>query len=405
MATATEDVRLDIRIAGLIGVAHYFSHFYQLALAPLFLIIHDDLGYSFTQLGLLTSVFFIFSALPQPVIGVIVDRVGAKAILFAGLGLEAAATLGFGLFPDYVALVVLSALAGLGNSVFHPTDFSILSASIHESRMGRAFSAHAFSGFVGYAAAPVVMVGLAQIMPWQSALILVGAVGLAYLVLLIAMSGEFRDSKSTREERPQPSSLKDDISLVLKAPIILFFVFFVLLASSQLGLTQFIPAGLEALHGLDPVSATAAVTAFLWGMPVGVILGGFAADRTTRHELLTMICLSVTTIGSVFTGFVDLGAVLSVIVLFISGVFFGAFFPSRDLLVRSVTPEGASGKVFGFVYTGLDVGAILVGVSFGLLIDAGRADLMFALAGLGFVLAIGCILMASRVSARTAITG
>src|SRR5688500_13096579 len=128
----------DVRVIGLVGFGHFVSHFFQLALPPLFPILRDELGVSYTALGLLMSVFYAASSIGQTAAGFLVDRLGATRVLLAGMGTLAAAVGLAGVSPSYGFLVPLAALAGLGNAVFHPADYAILNGSVSATRVGRA---------------------------------------------------------------------------------------------------------------------------------------------------------------------------------------------------------------------------------------------------------------------------
>lgn len=381
--------RRDVRVIGLIGVGHGFSHFYQLALPPLFLIMNRDMGYSFTQLGLLTAVFFVVSGAAQAPMGFLVDRFGARAFLVAGLGLEAGATLFYGVFPDFWSLLLLSALAGLGNSVFHPVDFSILNATVDPARMGRAFGVHSITGFIGYAAAPATMVLLAQAFGWREALIAVGGAGLVFLLVFAAFSSDFRDSAGEKARAGEPLPLAQGIRLLMQIPFLMYLLFFTLLSFALVALQTQAPSSLNSLYGMSVTHSTAVLNALLIGCPVGAVLGGILADRSDRHEAITTACLLLA------AAFVALGALTAapgnamMAAFFLAGVFFGGFFPARDMLVRRTTPPGSSGMVFGFVYSGLDLGSAVAPPICGWFVDQGRAEWTFI--GVSAALAV-CVL-------------
>ena len=396
MDTTVTALRRDTRVIGLVGTAHAFSHFYQLVLPPLFPLIHAQEGYSYTELGLLISLFYAASGILQTPVGFAVDRVGARPMLFAGLFLLAGSTVLYGIVDDYASLVVLVILAGAGNSVFHPTDFSILSTTVDEGRMGRAFSFHAFAGLVGYGVAPLAMVVLAGSVGWQAAMVVVGIVGLVFLAAMVAMSGDFRDSATVASDTPGGGS----VALLLRLPVIMFLLYFIVIAMAHVGLQTFTPAALIALHDTPLTVATAAVTGFLIAMPVGVLAGGVLADRTARHDTLVIICMAVPAVLVVIAGLAPLGDVARIGLFVLSGAVFGVVFPARDLLVRAIAPQESSGKVFGFVYSGLDIGSAFTPVAFGWMIDHGNAPWTFLTVGICFVLAIVTVAVSAQATRR-----
>ncbi|MBM3549831.1 MAG: MFS transporter, partial [Alphaproteobacteria bacterium] len=178
MVAITADARSDTRVVGLVSLAHFFSHFYVLALPPLFPVLKETYGVSYAALGLLMAALNIGTGLLQPAMGVLVDRIGGKQVLILGLALHAAAMGAIGFTSSYVATLVLMGLAGIANSVYHPADYSILNASVDKRRIGRAFSIHTFAGYLGFAAAPVAIAALTVPLGWRGALVAAGAAGL-----------------------------------------------------------------------------------------------------------------------------------------------------------------------------------------------------------------------------------
>jgi MFS family permease len=130
----------------LIGGTHSISHFFQLAVPVLFPLIKDELNVGYAELGLLATLFYVASGLCQLGSGFIVDHLGARRLLFAGIGLLCGSILLSGLAPSYPVFLVLMMLAGIGNSVFHPADYAILNASIREGWLGRAYGIHTLGG-------------------------------------------------------------------------------------------------------------------------------------------------------------------------------------------------------------------------------------------------------------------
>lgn len=393
-------IRRDARIIGLVGCAHMISHFLQLVLPPLFPIIRAELGYSWTELGLLVTVFFLASGVFQTVAGFVVDRYGARPALFAGLGLLSVATVLYGVFPNYPTLLVLSAVAGLGNAVFHPADFSILSASVDDSRMGRAFSVHSFGGFVGYGVAPLGMVLLAEALGWRGALILVGLIGVIYLVILMIFSGDFQDSTDSPN---QDTGSKTGIEVLFSVPILMLFLFFTALAMGQIGVQTFSQPSLMEMYDATLAMANVAVTGFLVGTLAGVLIGGWIADRGARHDLISGVSLFFTGAVIVFAGLVEMPEYLRIGLYVLSGVGLGIMFPSRDMLVRSIAPENASGRVFGFVYSGLDTGAAVIPVLAGWLVDTGWPAGVFVMDGFSFALCVLILVISAGATRRVAV--
>lgn len=388
MSSALATHRHDFQVMGAVGIVHAFSHFYQLALAPLFLLIGADFGVTNVELGLLLTVFFVASAGFQTPAGFLADRVGARPVLIGGLTLLSASVTGYALAPNYETLLVLGFLAGTGNSVFHPADFSLLNQTVSPKLMGRAYSIHSFGGHVGFALAPLVMAPLGIWIGWRDALLTVGISGMVLALIVVLMGPGFFFGDQGRKPSARPDSIGTGIAMLFRPAILGFFLFFVLFAMATIGLQQFTPLSLVQGRSLSLVAANAAIFAFLIGSPVGILVGGILADRLGRHLEIAgaacFVCVSIIVLG---IGWLDITGVILYAAFGIAGLIFGIAIPSRDMVVRSVTPEGASGRVFGFVYGGLDTGAAITPVLYGWFLDLRNPDWVFLSSGILFLLA------------------
>ena len=366
--------RRDFRIISLVGTAHGFSHFYQLALPPLFPLIHGVEGIAYTKLGLLTTIMYVASAFLQPPAGFLVDKFGARTMLLFGIAAMAAGTTLFGLMPSYELMVVAAILVGVGNSVFHPCDYSVLSASISEPRIGRAFSLHMFGGYIGYGLAPILMAAIGTAFGWKTAIVAAGLAGFLVIAVVAMGSRDFRDSRHESAERPGSTyTFSQSLGLLFQLPILMCWVFFCIVAMGQIGLQTKTASilTLPSTYGLDLETGGVIVTVMLFSVTVGVLLGGVIADRTTRHDLVVGLGYGVAALLMLvlWRFHVPIAGIFAIYV--VTGVVYGIAFPSRDILVRRSTPKGASGKVFGFVYSGMDVGSFITPVLFGYFIDTG----------------------------------
>ena len=398
---AAPGFRNDVRVIGLIASAHFFSHFFQLTLPPLFPLLKEVWGVPYVALGLAMSVFYGASGVGQPLSGFLVDRVGAHRVLLGGMALFSASIALAGLVPAYWLLLPVAFLAGLGNSVFHPADYSILNASVDPRRIGRGYSVHAISGNLGWAVAPSVVVGLTAHFGWRVALVTVGAAGLAVVSVLATQLRAFTGGPATERAR---SSTGREVRLLLTAPILSAFAYFALIATALIGLQTFGVTTLMRISDTPLALATGALTAFLVGGASGILAGGLLADRTQRHDVVAVAGL-VTAAG--FMMLLATGAVapaLLPVILGVTGFCHGATGPSRDMLVRSATPPGASGKVFGFVYSGLDLGSCLTPLAFGWLLDHGDPRLLLVAVGILMLCTIATVVQVRR-TARVATAG
>ena len=375
-----EESPTDFKVIGLIGVAHFFSHFYIYLIPPLFPILKEALDVSYTELGLLMAVFSGTTGLTQTPFGFLVDRFGARAILIGGLAIEGLAFSLLGLVDGYAAMMALMVVAGCANGVYHPADYAILSASVSGRRMGRAFSLHTFAGNAGFAIAPPVIVLLSGLIGWRNGLALCGVAGIGTAILLMAYARIFRDVKTdgpAKKAGGRPTRPGPGVALLLSPPILICLLFFTLLALGSAGIASFIIVALGQLHEIEVQVATFALTTYLVASSVGVLLGGFVADRTTRHNLVAATCFLSTAAMIAAIGAFAMPVFLMIVLMIAQGLMHGMIMPSRDMIVRSVTPDGAFGKVFGFVTTGFSIGGIIAPPVFGWILDQSRPEWVF----------------------------
>ncbi|MGL4287892.1 MAG: MFS transporter [Phreatobacter sp.] len=366
-------LRHDAQVMSLISAAHFSSHFFQLVLPPLFPVLKLAFGVSYTELGFVMAVFFAASGLGQVAAGFLVDRFGPQRILPIGIALLAGGMLLVGLLPYYGVLLPAAALSGLGNSVFHPADYSIITARISPQRIGRAYSAHTVMGTLGWAAAPVTTLALAQQFGWQTALIQLGIAGLVLAAIVALGHRQLKVAPA-----PRPAHHKAPAwQMLLTGPIIACLVYFTLLAIAQAGSQSFLPSLLPLTQGISAAAAVTATTVYLIGSALGSFSGGFLADLTPNHERVVGIGLAAAALLSLVLGFVHLPGPLLLAVTGLAGFLTGSTIPSRDMLVRGAAPAGAVGTVFGFVYSGLDLGSVVAPIAIGAFIDHGSADLAF----------------------------
>ncbi|HSD40596.1 MAG TPA: MFS transporter [Burkholderiales bacterium] len=388
MSPAAASFRADAKVISLVGLAHGLSHFFQLVLPPLFPIVKDEFGVSYAALGAVMAVFYSVSGIAQTAAGFLVDRLGARVILLAGMVLVAAGAILTGLAPSFPWLFVAAAVGGLGNSVFHPADFALLNAKVSPSRLGHAFGVHGIVGNVGWIVAPVFVFPIAQAYGWRVALVAAGVVGLVAFGVLATQ----RDLGGAKL-RPHAAAkggggLRADVDLLLSWPILTCFAFFALYAITLIGFQTFSTAALTQLYGVPLVVATTALTAFLVGGAVGILAGGFIAAHTDRHTLVTVAGMLIPALLAfvIATGTLPGGSLVAVMTM--AGFGFGAMGPSRDIIVRGIAPEHARGKVYGFVYSGLDVGGLVGPLLFGSFLDHGRPAWVFVGAAVIMLLAI-----------------
>lgn len=385
--TSTPSLGRDIKVMGLVGAAHWASHFFHLVLPAVFLLLHDEFEVSFAALGLLTTLLYGASGLAQTAAGFLVDRFGARRVLLSGLTLLSVATLACGLVNSYWMLLPLSALAGLGNSVFHPADLSILTAKVSPQRLGRGYATHALCGNLGWAAAPIFMITISQIWDWRVAVICAGLIGLAIVAAFLIWGADLEDTPdaSAMAERIPMGRLMDNVRLLFSTTIISCFLYFAFLAAALIGIQSFGMPAMVDMFSMTLSEASRCITGFLLGTAGGIFIGGIAADRTDRHDRIAIIGMITSALFILYVAMTPgLASAMVLGLLVAGGVASGVTTPSRDMLVRAAAPKGASGRVFGFVYSGLDLGSALIPLVLGWALDQGHPEAVFYATG-GFL--------------------
>jgi MFS family permease len=366
-----------LRVVGAVCAAHFVSHYYIILLAPLLPFVRAEYAVTYTEIGLAFAAFNIVTAGLQTPAGFLVDRFGARVLLVAGLLIGAGAFIIVGLVDSFWVMVAMFALAGIGNTVYHPADYSLLSQHVPSDRIGQAFSFHTFAGMLGSAVAPASLLIMQSQWGWRGAFIGAGALGIAVAGVLLAIRDNSSVQVSAVAARRGADSTAASWRLLLSAPILLNLVFFVLLAMISSGLYNYSVVALGALYGTPVATANAALTGNLLWSAIGVLIGGLLVGRTTRHGMVAATGLIGIALFAALIAQIDMGVLALIAAMSLAGFFSGVIMPSRDMIVRNITPPGSFGKVFGFVTTGFNIGGIISPLIFGALMDHGSPRLVF----------------------------
>ena len=362
-----------------------------------------DFGLGYAEVGTLMTVFFVVSSVGQALAGIWVDRFGAHRVLCAGLGLLSCAGMLVSVAPNFAALFVAAVVAGIGNSVFHPADFALLAKRVSQARMGHAFSTHGISGNLGWATAPIFMASIASAAGWRAAGIGAALVGALSLMLLIwkrdLLRGEWQSTAPASEDKsgnPPRSPWT-----FLREPMIWFaFAFFFFSTFGFGALQNFAPPLLRELFHLSLAASTSALSIYLLGGSAGLVLGGFLARPGNQHERYVMAAFSSGIVFALLFAFLPMPIWLVLPTMALMGFGVGIAGPSRDLLVRAATKarlgEGAYGRVYGMVYSGLDAGLALAPVAFGMLLDRNLHSMVF----IGVAMTLSCAILAALALGR-----
>jgi MFS family permease len=385
------------------------SHFYSNTLPPLLPLLNQDLGISYTMLGALLSMRGMMSSGMQMPAGFMVDRYGAKLMLSIGLAMCAFGTIMTAAAIDYWMILLGGVVLGIGNSVFHPADYTIMSGSISERYMGRAFSLHSFTGNLGNALAPVVLIGITSFSNWRVSLLVSGIAGFIVLVGLLAQwsylaedtayAQRIANRKKKIAETTKTLSNSELMKYILTSPAILFlFLYYCMNQLAGGGLRNFSVAGLSATHDTSHAVANAAFTAFLVANAAGVLAGGWLADKTKNHEMIAVVGLGISAVTLLLVGSFDLPGVLLVMIFAFAGLTNGMIGPSRDMLIRRAAPKGSMGQVFGFVFSGQTIGSAIAPLLFGLMIDVGAPVWIFYTSAIFTVICMLVVVVSAKYS-------
>lgn len=367
-------------VMSMIGAGHTMSHFYLLALPPLFTIYWlAEFNVNYAELGLIVSVMNVAAGLSQLPAGMLVDRIGPRPILVGGLLAMGGGIALMGFAPSYGVILVLSALSGMGNSVFHPADYAVLGHAIKADRVGRAFAIHTFCGNVGFMIAPASILLMSSLWGWRGALICAGSVSILVALAILRWGRMLQAPQDDARQSHVAGTATSATSIrpLLTASVLTMFMFFVVTAMITSGFHAFAVTLLDKLHDQSAAVAGTLFTAFLVAGSVGVLIGGAIADKINRHGLFTGAAMAVGAVGLFVMGQPGLSFIVLFIILVVVGGTQGMIRPSRDIIVSSITPPGATGRVFAFVSIGLNVGSAITPVVFGYMIDIGRVQEVF----------------------------
>lgn len=393
MASVISFPRRELQAVGLIGFAHMLSHVYPLALAPLLIPITKSLEMSTVEWGTALAVFAITTGVLQTPMGFLVERIGGRKVLIGGLLLFSAAFFLVGWqAASFWELLVLMAIAGIGNAVFHPADYSLISSSVAEERLGRAFSIHTFVGHVGFLVGPVLAATLEPFVGWRGAMMSMGGIGLVMTLALVIFAPLIIESNRVKKKDSMADSLRD---LLTSRPVMLFFLFYMGASMANFGVTQFSVAAFENMEGSSRAAGVIALTAYQVATLLLVLPGGILADKVVRYDAILMIGFGTSALMVFLAGTDLLPFWLVVVCLAIGGAMRGGANASRDVAVRHVASHLPVGTVFGFVSTGFLVGQALAGPIYGYLVDNYPPHIIFYASAAFSVLAMVTILFNS----------
>ena len=275
--------------------------------------------------------------------------------------------------------------------MFHPADFTLLNRRVSVARLAHAYSVHGIAGTLGWAAAPVALTALATTIGWRGAVL--GAAVLAFGVLATLLVN--RPALEASSESPAPNAAASPRTAMsgiefLRLPAVwMCFAFFFITAMALGGVQSFMPTALHELYGTPLSLASLSITLFMLAYAGGMLIGGFLATKTRYHERIIAAAFLLMAAMSMLLATGSVPQALIAIVIATMGLGAGIAGPSRDLLVRAAAPRNATGRVYGVVYSGLDVGLSISPLMFGAMMDSHRPGWVFA--GIGAFQALALV--------------
>ena len=385
-ATPSTNLRSDAQLIGLVGLAHAISHFSQLILAPLFPWLKEAFNVSYTELGAVLTVFFVVSCVVQAASGFIVDKLGPRPVLFVGLGALALAAFGYAMAQSYWMLLACAIVGGIGNGVFHPVDYTLFNRKVAPTRLGHAYSVHGITGSLGWALAPAFVVPIAIAFSWRVALASAGALAIVVLLVLwVYRSVLSLDVKAVQKAtgHGEPAPIGGEFDFLRIPAVWMCFGFFFLYAVVISVVQTFAPVAGGHLHAVPVALVAVCLTVYMVASAAGMVAGGFLASDPSRCERIVGTGFGIAAAVALVLAFVQFPPVLVPVLFGVMGFVSGVAGPSRDLLVKRSTPPNATGRVYGVVYAGLDIGQALAPLVFGRLMD--HAQYTSVIVGLALV--------------------
>lgn len=390
----------QLRVVVVISIAHALSHFMHLILPPVFPLLLTEFSLSYSELGLLMTAFFVVSGVVQAASGFAVDKYGPLPVLLVSIALFALSTLVLASAQSYSMLLLGSVIAGAGNAPFHPVDYCILNARIEGKRLPRSYAVHGVAGSLGWAVAPLLLVAVSALAGWRVAMLAAGVVCLVIWALVWWARNELRVTPIRRSPALQPGSSQEVSQSAwgfMRLPgLWISFVYFFGTAFAIGGVQSFGPGSAAQLHEIPATHVALLVSVYMIGSAVGALAGGWTMGEARQAERIVSMALTAALCVALSIAYLDTPVWLSTMLFGVMGFAAGVGTPARDLLVKRAAPPGATGRIYGIIYAGLDVGVAAAPALFGVIMDARWPRGVWIGIALAYVLMIVCANLLAR---------
>ena len=376
----------SLREAWLISLGHALTHWYPATFYLLLPIIGNELGLSFSQIGLIMTCQYLAGAVANVPGGVLVDTVGRKGLLMAvSLFWVGFPYLLMSFTHSYLMLLGCVALVGVGNSLWHPTAIPTL-ARRYPERKGLVLSLHGMGGNAGDAIAPLVVGALLAVLSWREVVVLNVMPGLVVSLLLLAMLGTLRlgSKRAPAAVDEPPQSLADYLrglrQLFRNRSLVLLSTSGAFRSMTQNALLTFLPLFLAREMGYSVFLIGASMFALQAAGLVASPVAGHLSDKLGRRSVMTF---SMAMTAAVLL-FMAVAGKSQAFVAFIAvlGFFLYAIRPVIQAWLIEATPKNMGGSSIGILFGAQSLGASIAPLLGGLIADRwGLGATFYFLAG------------------------
>ena len=341
----------------LITTGHALTHWYPATFYLLLPLIGNELGLTYSQIGLIMTCQYVAAAVANIPGGMVVDTVGRKGLLMAvSLFWVGFPYLLIGFTHGYLMLLMCVSLVGFGNSIWHPTAIPTL-AQRYPDRKGLVLSLHGMGGNVGEAVAPIVIGGALAVFTWREVVVMNVLPGLVVALLMLVFLGSMRlgGKKSAHESQTLAQYWVGVRQLFRNRALILLSTGSTFRSMTQSALLTFLPVYLAREMGYSPFVVGACLFALQAAGFAAAPIAGHLSDRMGRRSIVmgSMATTAVVLLAMAFSG----GSALFVALVAVLGFFLYAIRSVIQAWLLETTPKNLGGSSIGILFGAQAIGA------------------------------------------------